>query len=105
MVSDCTAVRHGVISFTPATLCPRRRAARMTQTYLRPAPSRASSMSLRKQAMPATRTILLVDDDHEILHAMRALMESKGYRVLTANDGNAGLNVAERERPDLVVVD
>ncbi len=54
--------------------------------------------------MPS-KTILLVDDDHEILHAMRALMENKGYRVLTATDGNAGLAVAEREQPDLVVVD
>jgi DNA-binding response OmpR family regulator len=46
-----------------------------------------------------------VDDDQEILYAMRALMENKGYRVLTATDGNMGLNVAEREQPDLVVVD
>lgn len=51
------------------------------------------------------KTILLVDDDHEILHAMRAMIENKGYRVLTATDGNAGINVAERERPDLVIVD
>ncbi len=51
------------------------------------------------------KTILLVDDDQEILHAMRAVMENKGYRVLTAVDGNAGLAVAEREQPDLVVVD
>ncbi len=55
--------------------------------------------------MAANKTILLVDDDHEILHAMRALMENKGYRVLTASDGNAGLAVAEREQPDLVIVD
>jgi DNA-binding response OmpR family regulator len=56
--------------------------------------------------MPAhTKLILLVDDDHEILHAMRALLENKGYRVFTASDGNAGLIAAEREQPDLVVVD
>jgi DNA-binding response OmpR family regulator len=54
--------------------------------------------------MPA-KTILLVDDDQEILHAMRAVMENKGYRVLTASDGNMGLSVAEREHPDLVIVD
>lgn len=53
----------------------------------------------------ATRTVLLVDDDQEILHSMRMLLENKGYRVLTASDGNAGLIVAEREDPDLVVVD
>lgn len=56
--------------------------------------------------MPSSsRTILVVDDDHEILHAIRAMLESKGYRVITANDGNAGINVAERERPDMVIVD
>ncbi len=55
--------------------------------------------------MMATRTVLLVDDDQEILHSMRMLLENKGYRVLTASDGNAGLIVAEREDPDLVVVD
>ena len=55
--------------------------------------------------MAANKTILVVDDDQEILHAMRAVMESKGYRVLTASDGNMGLNVAERENPDLVIVD
>lgn len=54
--------------------------------------------------MPS-RTILVVDDDHEILHAIRAMLENKGYRVITANDGNAGINVAERERPDMVIVD
>ena len=56
--------------------------------------------------MPAnTKVVLLVDDDHEILHAMRALLENKGYRVMTASDGNSGLIAAEREHPDLVVVD
>jgi DNA-binding response OmpR family regulator len=55
--------------------------------------------------MAAPRTILLVDDDAEILAAMRAVLERRGYRVLTACDGNAGLAAAEREGPDLVVVD
>ena len=55
--------------------------------------------------MAAPRTILLVDDDAEILAAMRAVLERRGYRVLTAGDGNAGLAAAEREGPDLVVVD
>jgi DNA-binding response OmpR family regulator len=52
-----------------------------------------------------TKTVLLIDDDYEIINAMRAVLENKGYRVLTASDGNAGINVAERERPDMVVVD
>lgn len=55
--------------------------------------------------MPPPQTILLVDDDNEIIDAMRTVLESKGYRVLVARDGNAGLTVAERENPDLIVLD
>jgi DNA-binding response OmpR family regulator len=51
------------------------------------------------------KTVLLVDDDEEILSAMRAVVERAGYRVVTGGDGNMGLAVAERESPDLVVVD
>src|SRR6516162_7182651 len=56
--------------------------------------------------MPApTKTVLLVDDDPEIIESMRAVLDNKGYRVLVARDGNAGLTVAERESPDLIVLD
>jgi DNA-binding response OmpR family regulator len=55
--------------------------------------------------MAAVKTILLVDDDREIVSAMRVVLEKRGYRVLTAADGNMALAVAEREAPDLVIVD
>ena len=55
--------------------------------------------------MAQQKTILLVDDDNEILESMRLVLEAKGYRILVARDGNAGLTVAERENPDLVVLD
>ena len=55
--------------------------------------------------MAVCKTVLLVDDDPDILSAMRTMVERKGYRVVTASDGNMGLAVAEREAPDLVVVD
>ena len=55
--------------------------------------------------MAVRKTVLLVDDDADILSAMRTMIERKGYRVITASDGNMGLAVAEREAPDLVVVD
>ncbi len=53
----------------------------------------------------AVKTVLLVDDDADILAAMRTLIERAGYRVVTAADGAMGLAAAERESPDLVVVD
>lgn len=57
--------------------------------------------------MPPThaKTILLVDDDSDILDSMRTILENKGYRILVARDGNAGLTVAERDSPDLIVLD
>jgi DNA-binding response OmpR family regulator len=58
-----------------------------------------------KEPATAQKTILLVDDDAEIVSSMRMVLEAKGYRILTASDGNAGLAVAERENPDLIVVD
>src|SRR5262249_7690188 len=54
---------------------------------------------------PQQRTILVVDDDHEILESMRTVLENKGFRILAARDGNAGLMIAERENPDLIVLD
>ena len=56
-------------------------------------------------AMSAQKTVLLVDDDNDIIESMRTVLEAKGYRVMVARDGNAGLTVAERENPDLIVLD
>jgi DNA-binding response OmpR family regulator len=53
----------------------------------------------------AKKRILLVDDDYEIVDSMKLVLESKGYEVLVARDGNQGLAMAERENPDLVILD
>jgi DNA-binding response OmpR family regulator len=55
--------------------------------------------------MADSKTVLVVDDDSDIRSAVSTLLERKGYRVLTAADGNMGLAVAERESPHLVIVD
>ena len=49
--------------------------------------------------------VLIVDDDAEIITAIRYGLEAKGYEVLIARDGNQGLAMAEREQPDLVILD
>ncbi|MBX9789032.1 MAG: response regulator transcription factor [Pirellulales bacterium] len=56
------------------------------------------------QAKPGKR-ILLVDDDYEIVESMRIALETRGYEVLVARDGNQGLAMAEREDPDLLILD
>ncbi|MFM7292257.1 MAG: response regulator transcription factor [Planctomycetia bacterium] len=51
------------------------------------------------------KRVLLVDDDSEIVESMRTVLESRGYEILVARDGNQGLMMAETEEPDLVVLD
>jgi DNA-binding response OmpR family regulator len=52
-----------------------------------------------------TKRILLVDDDQEIVESMRLALQAKGYEIQVARDGNQGLAMAEREDPDLVILD
>ena len=59
----------------------------------------------RPAATAGGRRILLVDDDQEIIESMRTVLESRGYAILVARDGNQGLLMAERDNPDLVVLD
>lgn len=51
------------------------------------------------------KRILLVDDDTEIVDSMKIALESKGYQIIVARDGNQGLALAEREDPDLMILD
>jgi DNA-binding response OmpR family regulator len=51
------------------------------------------------------RTILIVDDDRDILATMEAALSELGPTILTAEDGNAALLQAEEKDPDLVVLD
>ena len=55
--------------------------------------------------MADAKTILLVDDDRDILGNLQSVLEAKGYRVLTAPDGDAGLALAKSARCDVIVVD
>ena len=49
--------------------------------------------------------ILLVDDEVSIQRAMAPLLRSRGYLVTVAGSGHEALDLFERERPDLVIVD
>jgi DNA-binding response OmpR family regulator len=57
------------------------------------------------QPTAAKKRVLLVDDDPEIIESIRYALESKGYQIFIARDGNQGLAMAEREDPDLVILD
>ena len=51
------------------------------------------------------RTVLVVEDDASIMLGLRSNLESEGYAVLAAEDGERGLDLARSERPDLVILD
>ncbi|HHS97998.1 MAG TPA: response regulator transcription factor [Chloroflexi bacterium] len=53
----------------------------------------------------ASQTILVVDDEPEIVRLVRAYLEEAGFRVVTAYDGEEALAAVRRERPDLIVLD
>ncbi len=50
-------------------------------------------------------TILVVDDDPEIVGMVSLRLSRRGYRVITASDGIEALEAARRERPALVLLD
>jgi two-component system alkaline phosphatase synthesis response regulator PhoP len=50
-------------------------------------------------------TILVVEDEASIRTVARAYLEQAGYRVLLAETGPAGLQLAQHERPDLIILD
>jgi two-component system alkaline phosphatase synthesis response regulator PhoP len=51
------------------------------------------------------KTILVVDDEPNIVELLRLYLEQEGFAVLSAADGEAALAVAARESPDLVILD
>lgn len=55
--------------------------------------------------MSDAQTVLIVDDDPDFVESNRDLLEAYGYRVLAAHDGAAGLELARKEKPDIMILD
>lgn len=51
------------------------------------------------------KKILVVDDESAILKTLRFNLERSGYAVVTATDGRTAITMAQREQPDLIVLD
>ena len=51
------------------------------------------------------KRILLVDDEKDMVFAVKMQLEALGFEVLTAADGHEALDKARREKPDLMVLD
>ena len=50
-------------------------------------------------------SILIVDDDPEIVLMLSTRLMKRGYKVTTASDGRSALELAKRDRPELVLLD
>ena len=55
--------------------------------------------------MSDAKKILLIDDDVDFVAANRLLLESKGYTVFNAYEGESGIALAKEECPDLILLD
>ena len=52
-----------------------------------------------------SKRILLVDDEEDLAFAVKMHLEAKGFEVLTAVDGQQGLDMARSQNPDLILLD
>jgi DNA-binding response OmpR family regulator len=64
-----------------------------------------AASTAERAALLNKTTILVADDDPDVMAVIVETLEPEGYRVLTACDGDAALQIARDERPDLVVLD
>ena len=53
----------------------------------------------------AFQTILVVDDEPQIVEVVQDYLKQAGFRVLTARDGQTALTLARHDRPDLIILD
>ena len=53
----------------------------------------------------ATKTIMVVDDEKRLVSLVESYLSQEGYRVVSANNGKEALKVAQKEKPDLIVLD
>jgi CheY-like chemotaxis protein len=51
------------------------------------------------------KKILLVDDDIDLLEQNKLLLEAKGFSVVTAENGEDGFKIFQKEKPDAAIVD
>ena len=50
-------------------------------------------------------TVLIADDDSDLVNLLDTMLSKEGFKILTANDGEAALRQVKDNKPDLVVLD
>jgi two-component system KDP operon response regulator KdpE len=61
--------------------------------------------SLRMKGMNKDPLILLIDDEQQILRALRTILKANNFRVMTAINGEQGLALAATQQPDAIILD
>lgn len=62
-------------------------------------------MTPQSPTAPTSLTVLVIDDTPMILDVIRAALEEEGYRVVTCLQSRDAVRLAERDKPDLVMLD
>lgn len=57
------------------------------------------------EKLEITHTILVIDDEPNMLRLLERVLESEGYRVILAADGISGMSLAMDAKPDLILLD
>lgn len=55
--------------------------------------------------MDAKKRLLIVDDEPDLADMIKFRLEANGYECLLAHDGQIALELARKERPDLIILD
>lgn len=51
------------------------------------------------------KKIMIIDDDIDLVEAMRITLETDNYKVIDAQEGQKGLEILKKEKPDLLILD
>ncbi len=65
----------------------------------------AESAPAAAAAPPARPKILCIDDDRLLLALFTDTLEGQNFKAITATDGPSGIEIARKERPDVILVD
>jgi len=79
--------------------------ARPAVSAVHDAPAEGAAVPSRLGAAPAAATVLIVDDDPDIVRLLTLALKPEGFGLLSAADGDAALAIARAERRDLLLLE
>lgn len=55
--------------------------------------------------MKSEKSIMIVDDDRDLVNLVERVLTDEGYQVIRAYDGNSALALLKKDEPDLIILD